>query len=70
VLGARFGRAALTGAEDVPLWVYGLLALAVGLLGAGVALGKTRPGKLAAPLLAGSAGAAILLALTIVYALG
>jgi hypothetical protein len=57
-------------AEDVPLWGYGLLALAAGLLGAAVVLRKARPGKSSAPLLAGSAGAAILLALTIVYALG
>jgi len=69
VLGARFGSV-LSGADDVPIWVYGLLALAVGLLGAAAAMPKRRTGGLSASLLAGSVGAAILLGLTIVYSLG
>lgn len=70
MLGARFGREALSRAEDVPLWVYGLLALAVGLLGAAAALPKQRPRGLSLSLLAGTIGAAILLGLTIAYSLG
>jgi hypothetical protein len=70
VLGARFGWTALSRAEDVPVWVYGLLALAVGLLAAGAALPKSEPRSLSASLMIGSVGAAILLGLTIAFALG
>jgi len=70
VLGTKFGRVVLGGADDIPVWVYGLLALAAGLLGAAAAMPKGRPGGLSASLLAGVLGAAILLGLTIVYALG
>ena len=69
-LGAKFRRAVLSGADAVPLWVYGLLALAVGLLAAAAALPKAQPRGLSASLLAGSVGAAILLGLTIAYSLG
>ena len=70
VLGKKFGRALLSGVDDVPIWVYGLLAVAVGLLGAAAALPKAQPRGLSASLLAGSVGAAILLGLTIAYSLG
>jgi hypothetical protein len=76
VLGAKFGKvgkvgkALLSNADGVPLWVYGLLALAVGLLGAAAALPKGEPRGLSTSLLIGSVGAAILLGLTIVFALG
>jgi hypothetical protein len=70
VLGTRFGQALLSGADGVPIWVYGLLALAVGLLAAAAALPKGESRGLSASLLAGSVGAAILLALTIVFSLG
>jgi len=69
VLGANFDRV-LSSADHVPIWVFGLLALAVGLLGSAAALPKGHPRGLSASLLAGSVGAAILLVLTIVYALG
>ena len=70
VLGAKFGKALVSGADGVPLWIYGLLALAVGLLAAAAALPKAEPRGLSTSLLVGSVGAAILLGLTIVFALG
>jgi len=70
VLGTRFGKAVLAGADGVPLWLYGLLAFAVGLLGAAAALPKAGPRGLSASLLVGSVGAAILLGLTIAFSLG
>jgi hypothetical protein len=60
----------LPGVDGVPLWIYGLLALAVGLLAAGAALPKGEPRGLSASLLVGSVGAAILLGLTIAFSLG
>jgi hypothetical protein len=69
VLGAKFGDV-LSSADKVPIWVFVLLAVAVGLLGAAAAMPKGRTRGLSASLLAGSVGAAILLGLTIVYALG
>ena len=68
VLGARFGRSAISLAEDVPLWVYALLAFAVGLLGAAAALPKSKTTGLSASLLLGLVGATILLGLTYAYA--
>src|SRR5262245_38382323 len=70
VLGTRFGKAVLAGADSVPLWLYGLLALAVGLLAAAAALPKAEPRGLSVSLLVGSIGAAILLGLTIAFSLG
>jgi hypothetical protein len=70
VLGAKFGKALLSAADSVPLWVYGLLAFAVGLLGAAATLPKAGARGLSASLLAGSVGAAILLGLTIAFSLG
>ena len=70
VLGTKFGKGVLASAGGVPLWVYGLLALAVGLLAAAAALPKADSRGLSASLLAGSVGAGILLALTIVFSLG
>jgi hypothetical protein len=70
VLGARFAKGAFFAAEDVPLWVYVLLALALALLGAAASLPKTETVGLSASLLLGLVGATILLGLTITYALG
>jgi hypothetical protein len=70
VLGARFARDAFFAAEDVPLWVYFLLALAIALLGAAAALPKTETVGLSTSLLLGLVGATILLGLTIAYTLG
>ena len=70
VLGARFSKSALSAVEEVPLWVYALLALGVALLAAAAALPKGEAAGLSASLLFGLVGAAILLGLTIVYALG
>jgi len=68
VLGARFSRSAISLAENVPLWVYALLALAVGLLGAAAAFPKGETVGLSASLLLGLVGATILLGLTYAYA--
>jgi hypothetical protein len=68
VLGARFSKSAFSAAGDVPIWVYGLLAFAVALLAAAAALPKRETAGLSASLLLGLVGAAILLGLTIVYA--
>jgi hypothetical protein len=65
VLGARFGRAAFSAADDVPLWVYVLLALAIALLGAAAFLPRTEPAGLSARLMLGVVGIAILVGLTI-----
>jgi len=70
VLGARFAKGAFSAAEDVPLWVYVLLALAIALLGAAASLPKSETVGLSASLLLGLVGATILLGLTITYALG
>jgi hypothetical protein len=70
VLGTRFTKSALSAAEDVPLWVYALLALGVALLAAAAALPKGDAADLSMSLLLGLVGAAILLGLTIVYAFG
>jgi hypothetical protein len=69
VLGARFGRAALSAADDVPLWVFGLLAAGVALLAAAASLPKSETVGLSASILLGAVGATILLGLTITYAL-
>ena len=68
VLGARFSRSAISLAESVPLWVYALLAFAVGLLGAAAALPKAETVGLSASLVLGLVGATILLGLTYAYA--
>lgn len=68
MLGARFSRSAISLAEAVPLWVYALLAFAVGLLGAAAALPKGETVGLSASLLLGFVGATILLGLTYAYA--
>ena len=52
-------------AEDVPLWVYVLLAFAIALLGAAAALPKSETAGLSASLLLGLVGATILLGLTL-----
>jgi hypothetical protein len=70
VLGAKFAKGAFSAAEDVPLWVYVLLALAIALLGAAASLPKSETGGLSASLLLGLVGATILLGLTITYAFG
>ena len=70
MLGTKFGKGVLASAGDVPIWVYGLLALAVGLLAAAAALPKADSRGLSTSLLVGSVGAGILLALTIVFSLG
>ena len=64
VLGARFGRTALSAADDVPLWVFGLLALGVALLAAAASLPKSETVGLSASLLLGLVGASILFGLT------
>ena len=70
-LGARFARGTFSAAEDVPLWVYVLLAFAIALLGAAASLPKSETVGLSASLLLGLVGATILLGLplTITYAL-
>lgn len=68
MLGARFSRSAISLAESVPLWVYALLAFAVGLLGAAAALPKAETVGLSASLVLGLVGATILLGLTYAYA--
>jgi hypothetical protein len=70
VLGARFAKGAYFAADDVPLWVYVLFALAIALLGAAASLPKSKTGGLSASLLLGLVGAAILIGLTITYAFG
>ncbi len=69
-LGAKFGKRALSAAGDVPLWIYALLAFAVGLLAAAASLPKRETASLSASLMLGGVGAAILLGLTIAFALG
>jgi hypothetical protein len=65
VLGARFGKAAFSAADDVPLWVYVLLALAIALLGAAAFLPGTEPAGFSARLVLGVVGVAILVGFTI-----
>jgi hypothetical protein len=65
VLGASFGKVAFSAADDVPLWVYALLALAIALLGAAAFLPRTEPAGLSARLVLGVVGVAILVGLTI-----
>ena len=70
VLGARFDKAAISAAKDVPLWVSVLLGVAVALLVAAAFLPKSETVGLSASLLLGLTGATILLGLTITYAFG
>jgi hypothetical protein len=65
VLGARFGKAAFSLADEVPLSVYVLLALAIALLGAAAFLPRTEPPGFPARLVLGVVGVAILVGLTI-----
>jgi hypothetical protein len=65
VLGARFGKSAFSAADDVPLWVYVLLALAIALVGAAAFLPRTEPAGLSARLVLAVVGVAILVGLTI-----
>jgi hypothetical protein len=69
VLGARFARRAVSAAKVVPLWLYALVALAILLLAAGAFLPKARPAGLAASLVFGLTGAAVLLLAMAAYAL-
>jgi hypothetical protein len=71
-LGARFAKGGLSlagTADDVPLWAYALVALAVALLAMAALLPRTKA-QLSSALLFAFVGAAIILVLTIVYALG
>jgi hypothetical protein len=70
VLGTKFARRAFSVADDAAVWTYGLLAVAVGLLAAAAALPKGHSLGLSGSLVLGLVGTAILLGLTIAYALG
>jgi hypothetical protein len=65
VLGARFAKVAFSAADEVPLWVYLLLALAIALLGAAAFLPRTEPAGFPARLVLGVVGVAILVGFTI-----
>ena len=69
VLGARFAKKAVDAARTVPLWLYGLVLLSILLLAAGAFLPKAAPRGLAASIVVGMTGAAVLLIATIAYAL-
>jgi hypothetical protein len=69
VLGAKFARRALSAVDRVPLWLQVLSGLAVALLVAAALFPKARPGGLSASLAFGLTGAAVLLLVTIAYAL-
>ena len=69
VLGARFAKKAVAAARTVPLWLYGLVLLSILLLAAGAFLPKAAPRGLAASIVVGMTGAAVLLIATIAYAL-
>jgi hypothetical protein len=69
-LGAKFAKGAFSAADDVPLWVYVLLALAIALLGAAAFLPKNENVGLSTSLLLGLMGATLLLGITLAYAFG
>jgi len=68
-LGARFGRGAFSTADEIPVRAYTLLALAIALLVAAVLMAKAAPVRLSAAILLALVGSAIILGLTITYAL-
>src|SRR5262245_48945076 len=70
VLGAKVGRGAFPAAADIPLWVYGLLALAVGMLVAAASLPEGGGLGLSESLRLALVGAGILLGLAIAFVLG
>ena len=65
VLGTRFAKLAFSAADEVPVWVYLLLALAIALLGAAAFLPRTEPAGFPARLVLGVVGVAILVGFTI-----
>jgi hypothetical protein len=69
VLGAKFARRALSAVDGVPLSIQVLTGLAVALLVAAAVLPKAAPAGLTVSLVSGMLGAAILLGVTIAYAL-
>jgi hypothetical protein len=69
VLGAKFARQAVSAVDGVPLSIQILTGLAVALLVAAAVLPKAAPAGLTASLVSGLLGAAILLGVTIAYAL-
>jgi hypothetical protein len=69
VLGARFARRAVSAVQSIPIWLNVLFGFAVALLVAAALLPKARPEGLSASLAFGLTGAALLLLVTIAYAL-
>jgi hypothetical protein len=68
-LGARFARGAFSAADEIPVWAYALLDLAIALLVAAVLMAKAAPVRLSSAILLALVGCAIILGLTITYAL-
>ncbi len=69
VLSARFAKKAVDAARSVPLWLYGLALLSIILLTAGAFLPKAAPRGLAASMVIGVTGAAVLLIAMVAYVL-
>jgi len=69
VLGARFAKEAVDAARSVPLWLYGLALFSIILLAAAAFLPKTAPRGLAASMVMGVTGAAVLLIAMVAYVL-
>jgi hypothetical protein len=71
VLGARFARGAVTAAKDAPLLLYALLAVAIALLAAAAVPRRHMPARALARHreVVAFSGAALLVAVTITYAL-
>ena len=75
VLGARFAKNALGAVKSIPPWLFALLGLALGLLGIAALPVRATPTRQAAMALAhhrgtvALAGAALLVAVTVAYAL-
>jgi hypothetical protein len=75
VLGARFARKAVDAASEVPLWLYALLALAIGLLAAAAVPLRATPSPGTASALArhrgvlALAGAGMLIVVMVAYVL-
>ena len=69
VLGTRFAKRAVSVVKDIPTWLYALSAVAIALLTAGALLPKRAPTGLAASIVCGLTGAAVLFVATIAYAL-
>jgi len=69
VLGARFAKKAVAAASSVPLWLYGLALLSIILLAVGAFLPKAAARGLAASMVVGMTGAALLLIAMVAYVL-